>query len=293
MTKRQGLLLALVLACGSTLLTYLWYQGKAPAAEAARPGTEARKEASSAVAIQPASDRTTAAGFTVPRHQRAVVITVDATQGAGALAQPSDHVDILVAAKDLQSRYLAETILQDVPVLGPSGSDANACAAPAARDGKRQIVVAVGPQDAQRLMAAQLRGDLVVTLRNPGDREYAYVRPVVNPAAPKPAPAPAPTTATPAKPAPPPAAKPAPAPRVAPRPARPAPRRPSMAVAGIPPEPVQVLPPPTRPVAPLAPVSRPAPAAPSASGSRSADSPAPKAIEVVKGTSVQTVLVKE
>ncbi|HOJ20344.1 MAG TPA: Flp pilus assembly protein CpaB [Armatimonadota bacterium] len=293
MTKRQGLLLALVLACGSTLLTYLWYQGKAPAAEAARPGAEARKETSSAVAIQPASERTTAGGFAVPRHQRAVVITVDATQGAGALAQPSDHVDILLAAKDLQSHYLAETILQDVPVLGPTGTETNATAAPATRDGKRQIVVAVSPHDAQRLMAAQLRGDLVITLRNPGDREYAYVRPVVNPAAPKPAPAPAPAAAAPAKPATPPAANPAPARRTAPRPARPAPRRPSMAVAGIPPEPVQVLPPPTRPVAPLAPVSRPAPAAPSASGSRSADSPAPKAIEVVKGTSVQTVLVKE
>jgi len=280
MTKRQGLLLALVLACGSTLLTYLWYSGKAPTAEAAKPAAPATQQAA-AVAPAP-GERTTAAGYVVPRHDRAVVITVDATRGAGALAQPSDRVDILVAATDTQQRHLAETIAQDVPVLGQAG--AQAATAPATTtDGKRQIVVSVSPQDAQRLMAAQVRGALVVTLRNPTDREYAFVRPVANPDAPKPAvtikPAPAVTAAKP--PAPAPAA--APAPKPARTRVRPGPRHSSMVVAGLPPEPVRALPappPPAPAVRHLAPPVTPAPAP-------------GKAIEVVKGTSVQTVMVKE
>lgn len=279
MTKRQGLLLALVLASGSTLLTYIWYSGRSPAPAAARSAPRSKPEPEP-VAIQPAGARPTAGGLVVPRYQRAVAIEVDASRGAGSLAQPSDHVDVLLTASDARAPHLAETILQDVPVLGPTTTGKGADAAPA-REGKRQLVVAVTPQDAQRLMAAQIRGTLVVTLRNPTDREYAYVRPIANPQ-------PSSASVTPAAPKTPPAsAVRASAAPPAHRPVRRARRPVSMASVGTPPEPVGFLAPPPLPATPVVrQVPLPPPPSP-------AMGPQPKTIEVVRGTTVQTVTVKE
>lgn len=288
MTKRQGLLLALVLASGSTLLTYLWYSGKnASGAGAKKAATQ--QEEQKAVAIQPAAARVTAAGYQVPRYQRLVVIEVDASRGAGALARATDHVDILLAAKDTQAPHLTETILQDVLVMGPQaeqpqqqqgqgqGGQAPAPApAPApASGGKRQLVVAVSPHDAQRLVAAQIKGDLVVTLRNPGDREFAFVTPIAgSPRGPVQLTT-APVMKAPARAA----AASQPVRHIARRSYA---RRPlSMASLGISPEPIPSLP------------LLPAAGTPEPRSSNLAPIPEQKTIEVVKGTAVQTVTVKE
>jgi len=281
MTKRQGLLLALVLASGSTLLTYIWYSGRQSPAGAVRLPAAARTEDTS-VSVRPAVERTTAAGIAVTRYQRAVAIQVDATRGAGSLARASDHVDVVLAANDANAIRLAETILQDVPVLGPTAQQAPADPN-APKDSKRQLVVSVSPQDAQRLVAAQVKGTLVVTLRNPVDHEFAYVRPTPGPPPPPGAPAPAASRPAPPRPAGPPVPATAkPAPRRAPRP-----RPVSMASLGMPPErvaPVPML----APTGPPAPAARavPMPPPPSARG----DVPSgPRAVKVIRGTTVQFV----
>lgn len=280
MTKRQGLLLALVLASGSTLLTYIWYTGKNPtpvAAKSTTPAPEGQPVSTNAAVVPP-----TAAGYAVPKHKRAVAIIVDASRGAGGLVQGSDHIDILLTATDASQHRLAETIIQDVPVLGPSPSVLSGQSGPS--EGKRQIVVSVTPHDAQRLMVAQLKGALVVTLRNPTDHEYAFLQPIVGAPAPRPAPQPVSVAARLAPPRPTPVT-------TAARRSRPTPRPVSMASHAIPPEPVASLPLFTPPVASSAPevrqVAIPAPP-------RSVE-PAKnlKSIEVVRGTSVETVTVKD
>ncbi|NQU12160.1 Flp pilus assembly protein CpaB [bacterium] len=108
--------------------------------------------------------------FDIPAGKRAVAIGVDEVRGVGATIQPSDHVDILATYTDPVARQeTTQMILQNVPVLavdrGRTQADAQAGGA------SSSITLAVAPEEAELLTAANRAGILHVALRPVNDNE--------------------------------------------------------------------------------------------------------------------------
>jgi Flp pilus assembly protein CpaB len=140
--------------------------------------------------------------FEVPLKTRAYCVVVDPALGAGGLLQVGDHVDVLVIY-DMGDRAMSRTIVQDIQVLatellgdkpvepgtaeaeaGKKGGKASAESptksaksapeerkTPAPGTVQLKVVLAVLPEQAQQLSAAQKKGEISLTIRNARDDE--------------------------------------------------------------------------------------------------------------------------
>ncbi|NCQ30584.1 MAG: Flp pilus assembly protein CpaB [Armatimonadetes bacterium CG2_30_66_41] len=136
--------------------------------------------------------------FEVPLKTRAYCVVVDPAMGAGGLLQVGDRVDVLVIY-DLGERAMARTVVQDLQVLAteflgekpaePAATEDDASkkagktSAKSAKSGPEErntpapgtvqmkVVLAVLPEQAQQLSAAQKKGEISLTIRNGRDDE--------------------------------------------------------------------------------------------------------------------------
>jgi len=130
--------------------------------------------------------------FAIPPGKRAVAITISEVTAASGLIIPGDSVDVIgVFNKDTMGKDEAETILQNIEVLsvaqsiegevppeqpkGPAQQVGDQLKAPqptptpvvkaTAQPQAKTVTLAVSPEEAQRLILAQARGDLHLALR--------------------------------------------------------------------------------------------------------------------------------
>lgn len=130
--------------------------------------------------------------FTIPPSKRAVAITVNEVIGAGGLIIPGDFVDVIgVFDKDTMGKDMAVMILQNMQVLsvaqsiegevapeqpkGPVQEVGDQLKAPGptptpvvkakALPQAKTVTLAVSPEEAQRLVLAEARGNLRLALR--------------------------------------------------------------------------------------------------------------------------------
>ena len=127
------------------------------------------------------TDRGTAFGLAgiIPPGRRAMTISVDSADAVSGLLQPGNRVDV-VASYTEGSDSIARTIIQDVLLLAVNASlkplpreEVSAAEAqkpkPAASTAT-SVTIAVTPDEAERLVAAQYKGKLKLGLRAQDDR---------------------------------------------------------------------------------------------------------------------------
>ena len=145
--------------------------------------------------------RDTAFGFagTVPEGMRAVTVAVDPIMGVAGLLKPRDHVDV-IGTFEVGEAILAKTVLQNVMLLALGGQTSGpapeerepATEATAAKPAEKKkepekktrksqateypnATLAVTPEDAQKLILADQRGNLRLTLRPVGEEDFVPV----------------------------------------------------------------------------------------------------------------------
>lgn len=125
----------------------------------------------------------------VAQDMRAVSVRVNDVVGVAGFLLPGNRVDVVTAYREGQ-KTLSETVLQNVKVLAvdqTASSDKNEPMV------VRAVTLEVSPDDAEKLVLAEQRGTIQLSLRNPHDNELLAVAPA-RPATP---PTPAPVSAKP------------------------------------------------------------------------------------------------
>ncbi|MCS7049805.1 MAG: Flp pilus assembly protein CpaB [Verrucomicrobiae bacterium] len=101
--------------------------------------------------------------YSIPPGKRAIAIGVDEVKGVGTMIKPGDRVDIIATLTDPLARMeTTQTILQNLPVLAV---DKGRTEAKEGGGASSSITIAVAPEDAERLTAADRLGTLRVMLR--------------------------------------------------------------------------------------------------------------------------------
>lgn len=114
--------------------------------------------------------------YRVPPFMRAVTVALDPIIGVGGFIKPGDRVDV-VATFTVDKGSIAKTVLQDVELLA-TGSQlvAQEVEPETGKEAKSQAVpnatLAVMPSDAEKLILAEARGKLRLTLRGADDTSY-------------------------------------------------------------------------------------------------------------------------
>jgi pilus assembly protein CpaB len=111
---------------------------------------------------------------------RACTITTNVSSSVAGFILPGNHVDVLLsmtgdADKEATGGATTTTLLQNVEILA---TDQN-IEAPAANvaPNLRSVTLLVTPDQAAKLQLGQTKGQLHLTLRNPGDADPATTRP--------------------------------------------------------------------------------------------------------------------
>lgn len=138
--------------------------------------------------------------FQVPPGHRAVSVSVSEVVTSGGLIVPGDYVDVisLFAGDNKTTEDVASTVLQNIQVLAiaqslqgvapdPSGPSAllnnntktdTTKQDAVARPNARTATLAVTPEDAEKLILAEQRGQIRLALRGIDDRQAVSVAPV-------------------------------------------------------------------------------------------------------------------
>ncbi|MBR0197625.1 MAG: Flp pilus assembly protein CpaB [Kiritimatiellae bacterium] len=125
----------------------------------------------------------------IKRQMRAVSIGVSLTSSVSGMIRPNDHVDVIgtfdfPADEDRLKRGdpVTCTILQNVLVLATGHDTAKSSdRSLGASQGYSTVTLEVTPREAEMLaFAEQIRGRLVLTLRNPNDTSMEKELPTVN-----------------------------------------------------------------------------------------------------------------
>jgi pilus assembly protein CpaB len=104
-----------------------------------------------------------APGINIPPGKRAITIGVDEVKGVGNMIKPGDRVDIIATLTDPLARMeTTQTILQNIGVLAVDKGRTDAQQGGGASS---SITIAVPPEEAERLTAADRLGTLRVMLR--------------------------------------------------------------------------------------------------------------------------------
>ena len=112
----------------------------------------------------------------VPPFMRAVTVALDPIIGVGGFLKPGDHVDV-VATFNVNNGTVTKTVLQNVLLLA-AGAEI------VAAEGKKgdkpvtqpNATLAVMPTDAEKLILAESKGKLRLTLRRPDDVSFVATR---------------------------------------------------------------------------------------------------------------------
>lgn len=112
--------------------------------------------------------------YAVPPLMRAVTVALDPIIGVAGFLKPGDHVDV-VATFDVNDGTITKTVLQDVELLAigsqvVEGEIDPGTGKPAKPQTQPNATLAVTPQDAEKLILAESKGKLRLTLRYYGDQ---------------------------------------------------------------------------------------------------------------------------
>jgi len=105
----------------------------------------------------------------IPEDMRAITIGVSGTAAMSGLLVPGDNVDLVLKTVGPEGRVQIP-LLGDVEILA-TGSNVSADARQGDSGSYRSVTLKVTEEQARRIKAAQEMGSLVVTLRNPDDRD--------------------------------------------------------------------------------------------------------------------------
>lgn len=111
--------------------------------------------------------------YKIPASKRAVSIAVDSVSGVSGYIKPDDRVDIL-GTVDIQSGTWTVFTLQNIQVLAVGD---NTDASDKKSSAKNTLVLAVAPEEVQRLVLVSERGSIRVLLRSPVDRSIVTSSP--------------------------------------------------------------------------------------------------------------------
>jgi len=112
--------------------------------------------------------------YDIPDGMRAITIGASEVSAAGGAIKPGDHVDILATyTEPATHQATTRLILQDVLVLFVNQAETN----PQGQTGaKSSMTLAVKPEDAELLTAADREGVLRVMLRAPTDKNVVAIQ---------------------------------------------------------------------------------------------------------------------
>ena len=115
--------------------------------------------------------------FVVPTGMRAVTVALDPIIGVAGFLKPGNHVDVL-ATFNLNEGSVTKTVLQDQVLLATGSQiiNAGAMAGKQAQENVPNATLSVEPLDAEKLILAESKGKLRLTLRAQGDIVRAYSR---------------------------------------------------------------------------------------------------------------------
>ncbi|MFM2588993.1 Flp pilus assembly protein CpaB [Vibrio sp. TBV020] len=115
----------------------------------------------------------------IPENKRAVTIRVNDVIGVAGFLLPGNKVDILNTIKYGQNSASTVTVLKEIKVLAVDQTARTKENKPVI---VRAVTLEVSPREAEKLLSAQSRGDIQLTLRNPHEEEKVvkrYVAPSV------------------------------------------------------------------------------------------------------------------
>ncbi len=141
--------------------------------------------------------------YKVPQDMRAVTVPVDDLSGVAGLIQPGNRVDVLVTFDLKNETAITRTVLQDVQVLAlsttmvaeetkpaappapaaagekggqpPAGGQPPPTPADTSKNAYKTATLAVTPADAEKLVLADTKGKIRLSLRHAGDSAFATV----------------------------------------------------------------------------------------------------------------------
>jgi pilus assembly protein CpaB len=112
----------------------------------------------------------------IPAGMRAIAIAANEVNSVGTAVKPGDHVDILATYSDPNTHQdTTQMILQNVLVLAVNQGETESQGKTGA---KSSMTLAVKPEDAELLMAADRAGALREMLRRPSDKDVVADVPV-------------------------------------------------------------------------------------------------------------------
>jgi pilus assembly protein CpaB len=116
-----------------------------------------------------AAGQTPSISYDIPEGMRAIAIGASEISAAGGAIKPGDHVDILATySEPTTHQETTRLVLQNVLVLFVNQAETNPQGPTGA---KSSMTLAVKPEDAELLMAADRAGVLRVMLRGPSDKK--------------------------------------------------------------------------------------------------------------------------
>jgi pilus assembly protein CpaB len=116
----------------------------------------------------------------VPAFMRAVTVALDPIIGVGGFLKPGDHVDV-VATFEVNDGTVTKTVLQNVELLA-TGSEVTAeeinpkTGRMTGSKAQPNATLAVLPTDAEKLILAESKGKLRLTLRRPDDVSFTRMK---------------------------------------------------------------------------------------------------------------------
>jgi pilus assembly protein CpaB len=118
--------------------------------------------------------------YLVKPDMRAVTVALDPIIGVAGFLRAGDHVDVLATFK-IDDLSVTKTVLQDVELLALGGEAqatevANKSGAPARAQQQPTATLSVTPEQAEKMILAESRGKLRLTLRSVGDSTTVALR---------------------------------------------------------------------------------------------------------------------
>jgi len=121
--------------------------------------------------------------YAVPEGMRAVTVALDPIIGVAGFLKPGDHVDVL-ATFEVGETSVTKTVLQNVLLLATGSEIVKSKLEPGGKQAKAETqpnaTLAVTPTDAEKLILAESKGKLRLTLRPSGETSYVASRGVTS-----------------------------------------------------------------------------------------------------------------
>ncbi|MEN6460378.1 MAG: Flp pilus assembly protein CpaB [Syntrophomonas sp.] len=124
------------------------------------------------------SSKTGRLAYSIPVNKRGISVPIDSISGVSGYIKPGDRVDIIGTIEiPIGEKPVSFSVytLQNIEVLAmPNNQTDNG---KKIADDAKSIVLAVAPQEAQRLVLASEKGNLRLLLRSPVDKSWVVLPP--------------------------------------------------------------------------------------------------------------------